>query len=330
MTWTMAPYDAARHEEAVHALWCDALPSQWTIVRACLARLFPSSADSVVAVDGDRVVGFAGTIPSLGALAALVVDPSFRRRGIGRALFRAAADALRRRAGDRPIVIGGTPFLWNGVPLELEGAVRFFSRLGCVPTERISDQYRPLDDYRYPAELEQQLERRGLRLGLAGPNDAEDVIEFERTCYPAWLELYADALQRGAHDSIGCIRGDKGVLGTVLIRRPGTAMPGEPWGCGEQWAGLAPMNVGAFGVFGIAPLRAGQAPGLVATLRELARSSLSLGYALAAFATRELQRSGSHLCFLNASEAVPLFRRLGFQHWAECQVFEAPLTEAGR
>jgi len=59
----------------------------------------PTAAQTLVAVDGDAIVGFASTAPApdlagVGELVALYVDPSAWRRGIGRALIGAARARL--------------------------------------------------------------------------------------------------------------------------------------------------------------------------------------------------------------------------------------------
>jgi GNAT superfamily N-acetyltransferase len=325
--WTVAEYDGTRHEEDVHALWLRSLPPKWALARSRLDRLFPRVGAGLVATDAGRIVGFLGMTawPAPAVVAALFVDEPLRGCGIGRALFEAARDVLRAAGHDRAL-IGGNPFLWNGVPLDLPAATRFFHRLGCRPHALRFDQYRYLDDYDYPLHIETELARRRIRVGLAEASDADAVLALQQAHYPGWFECYSDLLRREQYAAIGWVKSDGDLLGTIVIHRPGMIVPGEPWACGEQWARLAPHHVGTFGALGIRPLRAGHGSGLVSTLRDLARSNLSLGYALAAFATEQLRQSGAGICFLSSSEAVPLFRRLGFLDWAESQVFEKTLA----
>lgn len=318
MKWSITEYDTARHEEQVHLLWTRSFPQKWRVVRRRLNALFSVGPHSVVAMDEGRVVGFAGTIPQEHAMAAIVVDEPRRGRGIGSELFVKALDNLRRTAS-RPAVIGGTPMLWTGVPVELEAATTFFRNRGCSPTLAITDLYRELDDYEYPAHLEQGLSRRGIRVGLAGVEDREAVLAFQRDHFPEWLPFYAEAADRKDYGSIGCVKAGTRLLGTILIGRPGTAVPGE------HWDPMAEQKVGSFGVLGIAPVRGSEVPGLVSALRELAKEGLSLGYALSAFATQCLKDSGARVCFLNYAVADALFRKLGYRDWATYQRFEKAL-----
>lgn len=62
----------------------------------------PRSPRTLVAVEGDEIVGFASTAPApdldgVGELVALYVDPSAWRRGVGRALIEAARARLVER-----------------------------------------------------------------------------------------------------------------------------------------------------------------------------------------------------------------------------------------
>src|SRR3990172_2896562 len=71
----------------------------------------------LVAEDGGRLVGsahlmvlwhFGRSLPLSGVVEGVVVDPAYRRAGVGAALMRAVAEAARRGGGDKP---GVTPNL---------------------------------------------------------------------------------------------------------------------------------------------------------------------------------------------------------------------------
>ena len=84
----------------------------------------------LVAEDGDRLVGsahlmvlrhFGRSLSCSGVVEGVVVDPAYRRAGVGGALMRAAAEAARR-AGCYKLALTSN--------LARTGAHRFYSRLG--------------------------------------------------------------------------------------------------------------------------------------------------------------------------------------------------------
>src|SRR5262245_2426503 len=120
---SIVAYDPARHEDALHRLWLRSLDEQWAVERPMLREVFGSGGSGVVALDGKHVVGFAGTVPSARALAAILVAPEHRRRGIATSLLRSALAAMAIRG---PVVVGGLSMLWKGVPTDLAPAIAFF------------------------------------------------------------------------------------------------------------------------------------------------------------------------------------------------------------
>ena len=81
-----------------------------------VARMLPDPAGTIVACEGDLVVGYC--VPRLDDL---TVDPEYRRRGHGRRLVAAALDLVRQR-GELPLNLY--------VPAHLEASRRFAEALG--------------------------------------------------------------------------------------------------------------------------------------------------------------------------------------------------------
>src|SRR6185369_6905905 len=135
----------------------------------------------VVAVEGERLVGFAGTAARERVLAAVLVEPESRRRGIATALLRAALDTM---GGAGRVAIGGLSFLWKGIPTDLGPAMSFFRARGCVFTKTIVDQYRELRDFRFPETVENDAQRQGLRLHRGTKADARRILAFEHEHFP--------------------------------------------------------------------------------------------------------------------------------------------------
>ena len=286
----------------MHSLWLKTFGQKWRIDRRHLSRLFPRKTPCFVALERARVVGFVGTVPAGGSVAAILVEKEHRRQGIGGSLFLAALDSLRR-AGCTRAIVGGVPLLWKGIPIEFPSAIRFFIGLGCTPSTKTFDQFRYLPGYEYPAHLDQDLARRDLQLTVAEEEDAERILIFERTHFPHWAEYFSNLLERRQFTRILCVKSDAEILGTTMVDGPGSLFPGA------QWLYLAKDGIGGYATLGIAPSCRGQ----------------GLGYALSAFATRRVKESGAAVCFINHSEAVPLYRKLGFCDWAEYQACEIAL-----
>ncbi|HYB43218.1 MAG TPA: GNAT family N-acetyltransferase [Candidatus Methylomirabilis sp.] len=297
--WSIESYESSRHERQVHALWLKTFGERWSIDRQHLARVFPPGTPCFVAVERRRPVGFVGTVPSASSVAVILVDEGHRRRGIARALFLAALESLRQ-GGCARATVGGVALLWKGVPVEFRAANRFIAGLGCTPSARTVDQFRYLADYEYPAHLDGDLARRGLRLAAAVERDAEPIRAFESTHFPRWAEFFSAEIARRQFARILCVRSDAEIVGTALVYGRDVPFPGA------QWVSLARRGLGGYATLGIAPAHRG----------------LGLGYALSAFATQRVKESGAEGCLLNQSDAVPLYEKLGFREWAEYQAYE--------
>jgi GNAT superfamily N-acetyltransferase len=190
--------------------------------------------------------------------------------------------------------------LWKGIPTDLAPALDFFRARGCVFTETIVDQYRDVEAFRYPETIDADMRRQGLRLHRLAKTDAARVVDFERKHFPHWAEYFESYIDEGRYTEIVCLSSASGLVGAALLGRPGTIFPGS------QWSALARRGLGMYATLGIAPAHRGR----------------GFGYALSAFATRCVQDDGAAVCFINQSDAVPLYRKLGFLDWAEYQAAE--------
>ncbi len=109
-----------------------------------LQMLFDNGATFFGAFDGDLLTGMAVLDHHLISsgnqrlnLEGLWVNDAYRGRGIGKALFQAAAQAARQR-GAQSLYVSSTPS---------ENTVRFYQRLGCQPAK-------PIDPHLYKKEPE--------------------------------------------------------------------------------------------------------------------------------------------------------------------------------
>jgi len=294
---TVVAYDAARHEVLLHALWQRSFDEKWAVRKSILHMLFAPKGSGVVAVEGDRLVGFAGTAARERALAVILVEPESRRRGIATALLRTALDTM---SGAGRIAIGGLAFLWKGIPTDLAPAMCFFRARGCVFTTTIVDQYRELRDFQFPEAVESDAQRQGLRLHRGTKADAQRILAFENEHFPHWATYFESCIEEGRYTDIACVSSPTRIVGATLLGRPGTTFPGS------QWNTLVDGRLGSYATLGIDPAYRGR----------------GLGYALSAFATRAVRDDGAAACFINHSEAVSLYRKLGFREWAQYRAAE--------
>ena len=96
-----------------------------------LAQLLAASQRSAVAVKGGDIVGFARGITdglSNGYLSMVVVDASYRRQGIGKALVNH--------------IVGDTPGITWVLRAERQGAHEFFAKLGFRPSSSAMERPR--------------------------------------------------------------------------------------------------------------------------------------------------------------------------------------------
>jgi ribosomal protein S18 acetylase RimI-like enzyme len=183
------PYNPSTDEKTLLKLWSAVFDEQWPLDPALFHReaidgpTYQPGDHLLAEIDG-QVVGFALTQvssgePCRGSLLALGIHPGFRRRGIGRALHKAALARLR----DRGAVLvqagaGATGYLWPGVPADLPAAWSFFNALGWPAVERSFDLIRGLDDYQTPAWVWERVRAHGTVIAQAAPGDEPRVVDF--------------------------------------------------------------------------------------------------------------------------------------------------------
>jgi GNAT superfamily N-acetyltransferase len=297
----VVPYVPTHHEEQVFSLWQRVCGRKWSIELHLFRVLFPEK-QCLVALSGADLIGFVGTMPAANALTALFVRPDCQRQGVGMRLF---SEALRylRGAGVKTAAIGGLAMLWKGVPTEFETALQFFAKAGCTFTDNILDQYRYLDDFQYPKELDSSLTGRGISLCVAEETDTTQVVEFQKAFFPNWTPYFVAAIKRDNLQKIVCLKRGNEILGTALIGGLGAIAPGA------QWTWLTKKGFGSIATLGINPRERGK----------------GLGYALFAYAAKCVKDTGAGVCFINYSEAAPLYRKFDFTDWSEYKACEIRL-----
>ncbi len=139
----MEVWDAERDQFEVSELWNQSLPEKFHLTRFRLYQLLRRDGYGMHYVVRDpqscQILGFCATYTTyvdsglerlVGSLAAIVVRPSYRGRGVGRSLHEHAIRQLTKTRGVDRLQLGSTfPRLLYGLPIELP-AEEWFRRRG--------------------------------------------------------------------------------------------------------------------------------------------------------------------------------------------------------
>lgn len=316
---TLYAYRPDQHEQAVYGLWQESLSAQWSLPREIFGRITLGSGvyqpgDHIVAVVGDKVVGFVATqtrhIPGapvpVGALLLVLVAASYRRQSVGRRLMAQALTGMKER-GVQEVQLGGggRSYFWCGVPTTLPEAWAFFSACGWEERERSVDLIQHLGRYATPAWVTERLRPGHITIGTARPAEAQKVLAFEETHFPKWLHTYVHVVAREAWDDLVVAReGDDAIVGTSLVLAPGSS-----WWPGEVWDDCLGGATGAVGPLGV---------------REDRREQ-GIGLGVAAFVTEALQQRGARTSYVGWTWLRDWYGRLGYRVWNEYVMTWQPL-----
>jgi mycothiol synthase len=135
---------------------------------------------------------------------AIFVEQAHRRQGIGSALLNQALDFLKAQ-GAKTVVLGNYApnYVLSGVDTEAyPGAQEFFARHGFAIHGKSYGMGIDLYGYQPPAEageVERALTEEGIVVEHFSRDFLLPTLSFLRECFPTWLSLFTDKLQRG-HD----------------------------------------------------------------------------------------------------------------------------------
>ena len=288
--WRIRPFAPAADRQWAQALWAAAMPPSWPVLPAGIAML----ADGLVAEAARGPVGLAA-VDMRGSVQLILVHPACQGRGIGTGLLAAALDKLRA-GGAREVTVGsgGRSYIWPGIPLDLPGAVAFFTARGWRRSDDTLDLVADLAGYRPPAATG---ERRaaGITLALAADSDISEAVAFEAANFPRWVPWFS-AGREGiliARDSAGTI------AGALLLDGPGADTVFAPM--------LGPA-AGTIGCVGVASPLHGR----------------GIGTAMVTRASQILSQAGTRTCHIGWTARETFYRRAGYQPWRRYAMFHSP------
>jgi GNAT superfamily N-acetyltransferase len=289
--WRIRPFAQPADREWAEALWLAAMPSSWPLLPAGMALL----ADGLVAETEAGPVGLAGVDPA-GSIPLILVHPACQGRGIGTGLLAAALDMLRA-GGAREVRAGsgGDAYIWPGVPLDLPGAVAFFTARGWSHTDDTLDLVADLAGYQPPTAATERAAGAGVSLALARASERAEVVAFEAATFPQWVRWFSAGQQH-----ILIARDGRGeIAGTLLLEGPGADTVFAPM--------LGPA-AGTIGCVGVAPPRHGR----------------GIGTALVTRASQHLSEASTRACHIGWASSETFYRRAGYQPWRRYAMFSHP------
>ena len=146
--------------------------------------------DGAVLGDDDGAVGVA-VRGDVGFVTVVVVDPTVQRQGLGRSLLELAHSWLRDRGVGVVHTGASAPrYLWPGVDVEAHaGAVALFESAGYAPVTTTHNHRCPTA-YLSPPPA-------GVEIRRVGAGDADALLRFAASDFPAWVDEVSRALPHG-------------------------------------------------------------------------------------------------------------------------------------
>jgi beta-N-acetylhexosaminidase len=312
MPLSIRAYRASHDGVAIYHLWKAALGSRWPLTPDLLQGVLTGhpayrEGDHFVAERHGGVVGFAATqvhrgaaaLAPLGGIAAIVVDPLARRRGIGTALHAAALEHLRQMGMRRAqLAGGGVARFWPGVPANLREAAAFFSAQGWEFSETSYDLVRHLREYATPAGIYERVAGEQIDIDVASAADVPDVLAFEAREFPNWSDAFRSIAEAGDHADLLVARdARRAIVGTLAMFGP------QPHSVNASfvWKRLLGDNMGGLGAVGVVP-----------EARER-----GIGTAMVARASEILRERGVGHSHVGWTWLLDFYGRLGYRPWRE-------------
>jgi len=326
MDTALEPYEPAAAPHVVR-LWNDAIggvfPLREAVLRQCL-EANPSARPQdgcLVWSGGDRLVGFGyvglhrlpgpetASFRERGQIQAVVVDPAFRRRGIGRLMAHSLAERAREAGVQQLEAGGGMFYLWGGIPEDLPGATAFAQAIGFEIEDTSYDLRGDVTGLRTDDASDALLRGLGLRVVPATAMDTPDALAFLLAEFgPEWWHETAWFLSQGGDPGSLLLLRDAAdrILGLARIHRP----DGRPIGPPHFWVARRRPGAGGLGPIGIAAEWRGQ----------------GLGRALLVVALDRLRREGLTDVVIDMTSLLGYYGSHGFRPWMTWRNGRAPVA----
>ena len=232
-----------------------------------------------------------------GAISYVIVDPSWRRQGIGRALHDAA---VRHFATPPQWHLGGQRSIWPGAPTDLPDAEPFFERLGWVMGHTVVDMSMRASDFRADPEHAARAAAAGVHFERASQDDGDDVIAYESREHPIWVPYFRSRFPADPASVLVARDRAGAVVGALLLNLPPRYR--------GRWSRILGEDMAEIGCVGVAA----------------ASNQQGIGTALVAEATQLVKDAGAPVAFLAWTSRVTFYGRLGYTVWREYRTATRP------
>jgi len=301
-------YRPAEHAAAVLTLWDAALGEKYPITEPLfwshtIGHEGYEPGDGFVAMADGGVVGFALVqtdrtstgAAERGGPAVVMVHPSYRRRGIGSALLRAATERARG-TGCKQLLAGGASLwrFWPGIPTDLAGAAECFQHNGYTLGQTCADLLGDVSRFEVPQRVQAALARAGVQIRPADVDTVAQVLAFERRHFRGW-EPACRQLAVGDIDHLLAAWLDGEVIGVEALYSPRSRYRGP----NVLWERLLGNNVGGMGCVGVAEAHRGK----------------GVGMGLIAVGAAVLRDRGVGPCIVDWTSLYDFYGKVGFRPW---------------
>jgi|GEM_PF-1858263 len=301
------PYRPLHHYRQVAALWERALGETYPVTdRVLYPRIVTRNTlepgDGLVALDGDRLIGFGLVEVDRSALQqdasasiqALVVDPDYQRRSLGSTMLEQLEARLRPLGLAQVRMAGGPMRFWSGVPNNLPAAHTLAAKHGYAQQSVAIDLCGPLADFTMTAESRRQLADAGAAVVRCTHHDVGPAYDFLTREYPGWRGSFLSLVTAGDAANILLVKHDAELIGCIQTYPPQSRFRGANlvWEC--RYGGEA---MGGFGTVLIAQAWRGK----------------GLGMAMIQAAAQYIKDAGAATCYIDWSShaLAPFYARVG-------------------
>jgi len=287
------PLDPERDRAALLQLWEVTVGAVWpahvdTILSATpLGYVFETPEGLVGAIAFDET----------GAISYVIVDPSWRRQGIGRALHDAA---VRHFPTPPQWHLGGQRSIWPGAPTNLPDGEPFFTRLGWAMGHTVVDMSMKTAALRIEPEIPARAAAAGVRFEHASAGDADEVIAYESREHSVWVPYFSARFPADASTVLVARDRTDAVVGALLIDLPPRYR--------ARWSRILGEDAAEIGCVGVAA----------------AVNQQGIGTALVAEATKIVREAGAPVAFLAWTSRITFYARLGYTVWREYRTGTRP------
>jgi len=291
----------------VHDLWQESFGDSFPIDLELLFRVLTEydsyvPGDYFVAFISGQLIGFVSTQSNHinGRIQSLVVHPLFRNNGVGSLLLRSALEHLQERGVSKVQLGGGVSRIWPGVPMILPAAKKFFESRGWHFSESSFDLVLDLKNYETPQWVYQRIQENGIELSVGNRLDAADVLEFESSEHPNWINAFKFVLNNQDYNDVLIAREGKEIVGTLLMFSKASHCPSSNF----VWRRILGSDMGGIGVVGVKKSEYGK----------------GIGMAMVATAAEILKERGVGNCTACWTWLVDWYGKLGFKQWHKYQM----------